>query len=97
MRGTRFRADLVVGRKVRDARGRVVGTLRELRIEVAAPGARDYVVREVELSAPWWVERLVGPQFATILARWTNRKPHRFTVRWEKIDLTDPRKPRLRD
>ena len=97
MRGTRLRVDLLVGRKVRDARGKVVGKIRELRIELAAPGASDYVVREVELSEPWWVERIVGPQFSTVIARWLGRKPPRFRVPWDRMDLTNPRKPRLGD
>ena len=97
MRGTRLRADLVVGRKLRDRDGQVLGKIRELRIELEAPGARDYVVRELELSPPSLLESLVGPQFATIAARWLGRKPRRFTLAWDRVDFSDPRKPRLRE
>ena len=92
----RIRADLLVGRPVRDASGRCVGRLGEMRIELAGPGARDYVVREFELITGGFFASLVGPKFAAVVARWLGRAPARRVVGWRELDLTNPTAPRLR-
>ncbi|HEX2778525.1 MAG TPA: PRC-barrel domain-containing protein [Gemmatimonadaceae bacterium] len=92
----RVRADLIVGRPVRDASGRRVGRLGEMRIELAAPGGTDYVVREFELITGGWLASLVGAQFAAVVARWLGREPARRVVGWRELDLTNPTAPRLR-
>lgn len=96
MRARRVRADLLVGRVVRDAGGAKVGRIRELLIELAAPGAREYVVREVEISTGGLLDRVLGPQLAAIVRGRLGRPTNRVRVRWDEIDLTNPQAPRLR-
>ena len=96
MSARRVRADLLVGRMVRDATGARVGRIRELLIELAAPGAREYVVREVELATGGVLDRVLGPQLAAIVRRRLGRPTNRVRVPWEEIDLTNPQAPRLR-
>lgn len=95
MRGVRLRADLLVGRMVRDAEGRKAGRIHEMTIEPAAPGSAEYVVREFRLSGGGWVEALAGRELAAALARRAGRE-HGRTVCWEDLDLGDPVHPKLR-
>lgn len=92
----RVRADLLVGRTVRDPDGRKVGRIHEMTIEVAAPGSAEYVVREFKLSAGGWLEALFGREFAAALARRAGRRTDARTVGWADLDLGDPQHPRLR-
>jgi sporulation protein YlmC with PRC-barrel domain len=80
----------LLGRRVRDASGRVVGRIEEIR---ARRVGREVVVQEY----------LLGPQglFARLaISGW--RAPrrrnarHRSRIPWDQMDLVDPRHPRLR-
>ena len=92
----RVRADLLVGRMVRDPEGRKAGRIHEMTIEVAAPGSADYVVREFKLSAGGWIEALFGSEVPAAAARRAGRRAPGRTVGWADLDLTDPERPRLR-
>ena len=92
----RIRADLLVGRKVRDAGGRVVGRIEEMRAEVVAPGAGDYVVSEFVLGTGGAIEKIMGRQLAALLRRWMGLAPRERVVSWRELDLSDAAAPRLR-
>ena len=92
----RVRADLLIGRMVRDPNGRKAGRIHEMTIEVQAPGSSEYVVREFELSAGGLLEALVGRELTAAIARRRGRPAHPRTIGWADLDLGDPERPRLR-
>lgn len=83
----------IIGKKVRDAGGAVVGRIGEVIVENVGG---EYVLTEVHLGAAAMLERVGAfvtqlPYFALIrMPRWEYR------VSWEHFDWTDPSKPRLR-
>jgi sporulation protein YlmC with PRC-barrel domain len=83
----------LIGRKVRDADGAVVGRIGELIVENVDG---DFVLTEVHIG-PWAMLERVGafvtqlPYFALIrFKRWQCR------VAWDQVDWSDPDQPRLR-
>ena len=83
----------LIGRKVRDADGLVVGRIGELIVENVDG---DFVLTEVHIG-PWAMLERVGafvmqlPYFALVrLKRW------RIRVAWDQVDWSDPDQPRLR-
>jgi hypothetical protein len=91
-----LRVDLLTGRMVHDPAGRRVGRIRELVGEVERPGSGEYVVREFHLSTGGLVEALGGSHLARVLADRFGRRSNRRVVGWRDLDLSDPRRPRLR-
>jgi sporulation protein YlmC with PRC-barrel domain len=88
----------LVGRKVRDANGRVVGRMEELCAEVALDEGSEYVVREFHVGNYGAFGLLAGGRFRRHfllrLARVVRYR--RYVVPWHLMDLTDPRRPRIR-
>jgi hypothetical protein len=87
-----LRAERVIGRKVRDAAGAVVGRLGELVVENVDG---ECVLTEVHIGPSAMLER-VGtfvtqlPYFALLpIRRW------RYRVGWRQMDWSDPDNPRL--
>lgn len=86
-------AERIIGRKVRDAAGAVVGRIGELIVENVDG---DDVLTEVHVGATALLERIGAfvtqlPYFALIrMPRWEYR------IGWEQFDWTDPSRPRLR-
>lgn len=83
----------VIGKKVRDANGAVVGHLGEFVVENVDG---DYVVTEIHIGPSTMLER-VGtfvtqlPYFALIpFSRW------QYRVGWRQMDWSDPDNPRVR-
>jgi hypothetical protein len=82
----------VIGKKVRDAGGEVVGRIGEFIVENVNG---EYVLAEVHIGASAMLERIGGfvtqlPYFALIrLPRWQYRVP------WDRFDWTNPDEPRL--
>lgn len=79
---TRVRVQDLVGRAVRDAEGKVIGRIEEIR---ATWRGENCYVEAFELGA------------AALLARLgitKRREPKR--VPWQDLDLSDPEQPRLR-
>ena len=80
--------ELLLGRKVRDARGRPAGRIEEV---VADRQDLDCVVREFHLGPHALLERLSLP-----LMRAVRGRSHRVRrVPWDRLDLSDPAQPRL--
>jgi hypothetical protein len=82
------RLDLLMGHRVRDVEGRVVGRLEEVRME--RRGA-DWVAVEFHLGAGAALERYSASVFG--LPRNAQRG---WAATWEQMDWTEPRTPRLR-
>jgi sporulation protein YlmC with PRC-barrel domain len=80
--------ELLLGRRVRDSRGRAAGRIEEV---VADREDLDCVVREFHLGPHALVERLSLP-----LVRILRGRSHGLRrVPWDRLDLTDPVRPRL--
>jgi len=80
----------LLGCRVRDERGRVIGRIEEMIVEVVDD---EYVVTEFHLGTAALVERITGfvrqlPFFNFIPGA---KRPIR--VGWKEMDLSDPSKP----
>jgi hypothetical protein len=88
----------LIGRRVRDASGRSIGRIEELRAEIELhDGGNDYVVVEFHVGAYGALEVLAGSTLARHLVR---RLPQlarytRYSIPWEWMDLTKPDRPRV--
>jgi len=80
----------LLGRRVRDADGKVIGRIEE--IHATWRGENCYVA-EFELGAAALLERL-GISAGRLVGWTTPAEPLR--VPWRELDLSDPEKPRLR-
>ena len=85
--------ELLLGRKVIDADSRVVGRIEELRSELV-DGER--VVTEFHLGPHALLERIgaVVAQLPLLGSFGSRGRPR--SVAWRLMDLSDPRRPRLR-
>ena len=83
----------LLGRRVVDADGRVVGRLEELHAELVDG---ELVVTEFHIGAGALLER-VG-EFVTQLPflRYIPYSRHMYRVAWHQLDLSDTRRPRVR-
>lgn len=83
----------LLGRRVRDVDGSVVGQLEEFRVEIVDG---EPVVLEFHIGAAALLERVgvFGAQLPFF--SWLAARPREFRVPWQLVDLTDPRQPRLR-
>ena len=88
------RVELLIGRRVVDAGGDVVGRLEEV---VAEYSGGEYLVREFHVGAFAAFERLGGGLLGTALLRLLggHRRYRGYVVPWHLMDLTDPDHPRV--
>lgn len=99
MNGREVRVERLMGRRVRDAEGRAVGRIEEMHCEVVLREyGRDYVVTTIRIGSFGWLDVLAGSVLARELLKRLGRtfKYRQVTVGWERMDLTDPTRPRLR-
>ena len=82
--------ELINGRRVRDANGKVVGRIGEI---VARLRGHDYFVEEYHLGPAAWLEHL-GISTARIIGLGRSREP--LKVPWQQLDVSDPHNLRLR-
>ena len=80
----------LVGRRVRDANGKVIGRIEA--IHVRRRGAH-FFVEEYHVGPAAWFEKL-GISTARMIG-FRGREPKR--IPWQQLDLSDPEKPRLRE
>ena len=88
----------LVGRKVRDQGGRVVGRLLELSAEIVLhENGNDYVVRHYHVANFGALNGLAGPRFVQGLLATVGRVlgVRQYLVPWDAMDLNDVRRPRL--
>jgi len=85
----------LLGRKVRDVNGRSAGHIQEF---VARRRAGSYVIEEVLLGRRALLERLSVPVLSMFFLHFFGAAGHAAAhcARWEDLDVSDPRKPRLR-
>jgi sporulation protein YlmC with PRC-barrel domain len=85
--------ELLLSRQVFAPNGRKVGRIEEIQAEADGD---DLVVTEYHLGAPGMLERLSASLIGgAILDLFGLRKRNAFRVPWDKLDLSDPRHPRL--
>jgi hypothetical protein len=88
----------LVGRRVKDAAGRSIGRIEELRAEIELhDGGNDYVVVEFHVGAYGALEALAGGGFGRHLLRRVGGAVgyERHCIPWDRMDLRDPERPRL--
>jgi len=83
----------LLGRRVLDADGQIVGRLEELRAELIDG---ELVVTEFHIGAGALLERM--GEFVTQLPflRYIPYSRHMYRVPWQQLDLSDTRHPRTR-
>lgn len=90
----------LLGRTVRDADGRKIGRVEELRAQIELhEHGNDYVVTEFHVGSFGAVETLAGAHFARQLLRRLGRfAPYRaHCIPWDRMDLSDLAHPRALD
>jgi sporulation protein YlmC with PRC-barrel domain len=84
----------LVGRTVRDAEGRSIGRIQDLRVEIELnEHGNEYVVRAFRVGRFGLFEWLSGSRFAWQALRFMGQLS--FTIPWELMDLGDPARPRV--
>ena len=86
---TELRVEDLLGRRVLAPDGSVAGRIEEMR---ALREGDDFVVAEFRLGARALLERMAIRHFDWMVSH----RSQGYTVRWDQLDLTDPRHPRLR-
>ncbi len=94
MSAVELRIERLLSRVVRDRSGRVVGPIEEVR--VADRDGATYVV-EYHVGAYGFLQRLSGSPMRRALLHLFGRarKVGPYVVAWDRMDLTDPQRPRL--
>ena len=87
-------AELLIGRKVRAMNGRVIGRLEEIRTKQEARGCyvEEFLTGSyglLERIAAFTITRAI---FHVIGGR---QKESSYRIPWDKLDLSDPKVPRL--
>ncbi len=78
------RLELLIGAQVRGRNGRPVGRVEEV---LATEDGGEWLVREFHIGGAALLERLSS--------QITGHRPRGFRVPWDKLDLSDPGRPRL--
>lgn len=94
MRAREIRIEELLGARVRDAEGRTVGRIEEIR---AVPDGDGLVVSHYLLGPTGWRERLslrgLSLRLRTLRGA---RRSGLQRLSWEALDVSDPRRPVLR-
>jgi sporulation protein YlmC with PRC-barrel domain len=87
--------ELLLGRKVRDTDGNVIGRIEEFRVERDDNSCR---IESYLIGASAVVERLSAWSLVRPIARALHaRKLYQlYDVRWQDMDLSDPTRPKIR-
>lgn len=91
--GREVHVERLLGRRVRDFNGVVIGRLEELRCETVGG---ETVVVEVHVGPAALGERLGGFLFQLPFLRYLPFERWEYRVPWQQVDLGDPEHPRLR-
>ena len=90
--GREIHVERLLGRRVRDFNGEVIGRLEELRCETVDG---ETVVVEVHVGPAALSERLGGFLFQLPFFRYIPFERREYRVPWNQVDLADPDHPRL--
>jgi predicted N-acetyltransferase YhbS len=96
MAPTEIRLERLVGRRVRTTSGETVGHIEEIRVERQGDA---WVVQAYLLGPYALLERLLPRSIGPALRRVLRSRLSRLVdvVPWDKLDLSDPARPRLLD
>jgi ribosomal 30S subunit maturation factor RimM len=84
----------LLGRRVRDVDGRLLGRVEEV---FARREGQALVVHEYHVGGYALLERLAGGRVRrALLAVVPFTRPTLYRVPWHALDITDPKRPRLR-
>ena len=93
MKRQEIRVELLLGRKVFALNGRAIGRLEEIRAEV---NREHCYVSEFLVGGYAALERLAAWQMGRALLRvFGARRKEGYRIRWDQLDLSDPRRPSL--
>jgi len=85
--------EMLIGRRVFDPHGKVVGRLEEV---VVDERDGESFVREFHVGAYAMFERLMGGPVGSSLLRLLGRRAYApLAIPWEMLDLGNPRRPRI--
>ena len=87
-KGSELRIEHLLGRKVRDVTGKVVGRLEEF---LARRNGEAWEVTEFDLGRTALLERLAIRHFGWL----AGKRPAGYRASWSQIDISDPDHPRL--
>ena len=94
MKQQEIHLELLIGKRVFALNGRSIGRLEEVRAEL---NARGYCfVTEFLVGSYAFLERLAAWRMGRALMRTLHlRRKEGYRVRWEQLDLSDPKHPKL--
>ncbi len=93
MANSEVHIERLLGRHVLDARGQSIGRLEEV---IAEEHGDEYVVREYLVGRTALLDRLSAWEIGRALLGILRAKENAgYRVPWDKLDLTNPEKPRL--
>ena len=90
----------LLGRRVRDARGKTIGRIEELNAEIEFHAhGNAYVVTSVSVGRFGPFDAIASGSFVQQLVRRVVRATgyRQFEIPWDRLDLTDPRRPVVRE
>ena len=89
------RVEDLLGRVVRNAAGRPVGQVDDIRV---LPEGDDYVVHEILIGELGWLPKLfkAAAQLPTLQALGVPRRYRTRPIPWSWLDLSDPERPCFR-
>lgn len=94
MKRQELHLELLIGKRVFALNGQSVGRLEEVRAELNARGF--CFVTEFLIGSYAFLERLAAWRMGRAIMRTLHlRRKSGYRVRWEQLDLSDPRRPRL--
>jgi hypothetical protein len=94
MKRQEIHLELLIGKRVFALNGRSIGRLEEVRAELNARGF--CFVTEFLVGSYAFLERLSAWRMGREILRTLHvRRKAGYRVRWEQLDLSDPRRPRL--
>lgn len=83
----------LLGKHVLDSEGKSVGRIEEV---IAEKRGDEWVVKEYEIGPIALLDRMSARNIGAALLGLVGAKEDRgYRVSWDKLDLTDPQKPRL--
>lgn len=94
MKRQEIHLELLLGKRVFGLNGRPIGRLEEVRAELNNRGF--YFVTEFLVGSYAMLERLAALRIGRVIMRRLRlRRREGYRVRWEQLDLSDPRRPQL--
>ena len=94
MKRSEIHLELLIGKQVFALNGRPVGRVEEVRAELNARG--HCFVTEFLIGSYAFLERLAAWRMGRVIMRTLHVSGKQgYRVRWEQLDLSDPRRPKL--